>query len=134
MFAIGVDLIEIERVARSMERFGQRFLNRVFTEREQRYCNGRVQSLAARFAVKEAVGKALGTGIGDVRWLDIEVMNDEDSRPSLILQGAAAIHARQQGLDSWAISLSHSETHAIAMVVGLRSQVADRSEISFLDV
>ena len=134
MFAIGVDLIEIERVARSMERFGQRFLNRVFTEREQRYCNGRVHSLAARFAAKEAVGKALGTGIGDVRWLDLEVMNDEDSRPSLILQGAAAIHARQQGLDSWAISLSHSETHAIAMVVGLRSQVADRSEISFLDV
>lgn len=134
MFAIGVDLIEIERVARSMERFGQRFLNRVFTEREQRYCNGRVQSLAARFAAKEAVGKALGTGIGDVRWLDIEVMNDEDCRPSLILQGAAAIHAHQQGLDSWAISLSHSETHAIAMVVALRSQVADRSEISFLDV
>jgi len=125
MLAVGVDQIEVARVKQSLGRFGQRFLRRVFTEREQRYCNGRAQSLAARFAGKEAVAKALGDGIGDVGWQEIEIVNEENGRPVLLLHGAAREAAHKQGLDAWAISLSHTETHAIAMVVAMRTTESD---------
>ncbi len=120
MLAIGVDLIEVERIKRSLDRYGERFLGRVFTERERSYCSGRPQSLAARFAAKEAVGKALGTGIGDISWQEIEVVNEENGRPTLRLHGAAQRAAHRQGLSEWAVTLSHTETHAVSMVVALR--------------
>ncbi len=110
----GVDMIEIERIARALDRFGVRFADRIFTVAEQKHCHGRVSSLAARFAVKEAVAKALGTGIGDMRWLDIEVINDERGRPHLHLHNTAHTIAQAQGLTTWSISLAHTETHAIA--------------------
>jgi holo-[acyl-carrier protein] synthase len=119
MLAVGIDMIEVERVKRSIERFGSRFLTRVFTERELRTCGGRVERLAARFAAKEAVGKALGTGIGDVRWLEIEIITEANGRPILLLHGAAEEIARANGLDIWTVSLSHTETHAIGMVVAM---------------
>ena len=125
MLAVGVDLLEVERVELSLERFGQRFLDRVFTEREQQYCNGRAQSLAARFAAKEAVGKALGTGLGDAGWHEIEIVNEENGRPFLLLHGAAQDLARQQGLNNWTVSLSHTETHAIGMVVAMRAMESE---------
>lgn len=112
-------MIEIERVARSLERFGTRFANRIFTAQEQAHCHGRVPSLAGRFAIKEAVAKALGTGIGDMRWLDIEVLSDERGRPHLQLHNQAQAIASAQGLTVWSISLSHTATHAIGMAVGM---------------
>ncbi len=121
MLAVGVDLVEIERVEQSLEKYGQRFLARIFTEGEQIYCNGRVQSLAARFAVKEAVGKALGTGIGDVSWQDIEIVNEENGQPVLRLHGDAQRIASQQGLDYWTISLSHTAAYAVGMAVAVRT-------------
>jgi len=120
MLATGVDLIEIERVERSIERLGQRFLDRIFTEQEQVYCNGRVPSLAGRFAVKEAVSKALGTGIGDMRWVDIEIVCDDRGRPELRLHDTAHALAETLGLKHWSISISHTNTHAIGFVVAMR--------------
>jgi holo-[acyl-carrier protein] synthase len=117
MLATGVDLIEIDRVRRGLERYGARFADRFFTAQEQAQCAGRAASLAGRFAVKEAVGKALGTGIGDVAWKDIEVLNDERGRPHLTLHNDAARLAAEQGLGEWAISLSHTGTHAVGLVV-----------------
>jgi holo-[acyl-carrier protein] synthase len=119
MLAIGVDMIEIARIERGIQRHGGRFLARFFTEQEQVYCNGRAASLAGRFAVKEAVGKALGTGIGDIRWLDVEVVCDGRGKPELVLHNAAKALAASRGLTTWAISLSHTETHAIGFVVAM---------------
>ncbi len=120
MLTSGVDLIEIERVERSIDRLGQRFLDRVFTVQEQVYCNGRVPSLAGRFAVKEAVSKALGTGIGDMRWIDIEIVCDDRGRPELQLHEKAQELAEIMGLKHWSISISHTKTHAIGFAVAMR--------------
>lgn len=119
MLAVGIDMIEVKRIHNSIERFGLRFLQRIFTERELNYCNGRVERLAARFAAKEAVGKALGTGIGDVSWQEIEIVNEANGRPYLLLHGAASKIAGASGLGSWALSMSHTDTHAIGMVVAM---------------
>jgi len=121
MLAVGVDLVEVSRVEASATRYGPRFYDRVFTPQEQAYCAGHAARLAGRFAIKEAVGKALGTGIGDVRWTDIEVVCDARGRPTLVLHDAAQRLAVELGLSDWAISLSHTETHAIGFVVALRS-------------
>ncbi|MFL7838729.1 MAG: holo-ACP synthase [Candidatus Promineifilaceae bacterium] len=121
MLAVGVDLIEVARVKESLARYGQRFLDRIYTEQEQDYCNGRVDRLAARFAAKEAVSKALGTGIGDTTWREIEIINEENGRPVLLLHGAAQELARTQNLETWSISLSHTEAYAISTVVAMRS-------------
>ena len=118
MKAIGVDMIETARIAQSIDRFGQRYLQRVYTAQELAYCQGRVNSLAARWAAKEATGKALGTGIGDVSWQEIEVISQPNCQPSLRLHGAAAALAAQLGIASFAISLSHTKDYAIAFVVG----------------
>jgi holo-[acyl-carrier protein] synthase len=114
---IGVDLIDVPRIERAMHRHGERFFTRFFTAAERAYCQNRPERLAARIAVKEAVAKALGTGIGDVRWVEIEVSSDERGRPLLTLHGAAADLAAALGLQVWEISLSHSHSQAIAFVV-----------------
>ncbi|MBT3338840.1 MAG: holo-ACP synthase [Anaerolineae bacterium] len=115
----GVDLIEIERIAAVIERHGERFLTRVFTPREIADCGGRIESLAARFAAKEATAKALGCGIGDVAWREIEIRREENGAPKLLLHGEAARLAKEKKLSTWSISLSHSQSHAIAMMVGI---------------
>jgi holo-[acyl-carrier protein] synthase len=115
----GVDLIEISRVRDAIERHGERFLARMFTENEQRECGGRVWSLAVRFAAKEATSKALGLGIGDVSWLDIEIRSDENKAPYIVLHGEGERLAKQKGLSNWAVSLSHTEEHAMAFVVAM---------------
>lgn len=115
----GIDMIEVDRVRRGLERYGDRFSHRFFTVRELDQCRGRPTSLAGRFAIKEAVSKALGTGIGDIRWKDVEVINDARGRPELILHGDALRLANEQGLSMWSISLSHTNTHAIGIVVAL---------------
>ncbi|MFN8412473.1 MAG: holo-ACP synthase [Anaerolineales bacterium] len=113
----GIDLIEIERVREAIERHSDKFVARIFTEREQRECGGRVASLAARFAAKEAAAKALGTGIGDVSWLEIEVGGDENNAPHLYLTGIAEQIAKEKGLVTWSVSLSHTHSHATALVI-----------------
>ncbi len=122
MLAVGVDLIDVARVERSLERLGQRFLDRVFTPQEQAYCAGRATSLAGRFAVKEAVAKALGTGIGDVRWVDIEVVCDQRGRPELALHAAAHDLAAELGFVHWSISLSHTDNQAVGFAVAMGEQ------------
>lgn len=113
----GVDLIEIARIEAALARHGERFLQRVFTAQEiERYAQ-RSNSLAARWAGKEAVAKALGCGIGDIAWTDIEILSDDDGAPLLHLHGKAATLAAGLGLQGWSISLSHSAELAIAFVV-----------------
>jgi holo-[acyl-carrier protein] synthase len=110
-------MIDVDRIARAAERYGDRFYARFFTEAEMERCGHAPHRLAARFAAKEAVAKALGTGIGEVRWVEIEVDSDPRGRPLLRLHGAAAHLAATMGLTTWEISLSHTQTHAIAFVV-----------------
>lgn len=119
MLACGVDFILVVRIEETIGRFGARFLDRVFTSAEQRYCAGRASSFAARWAAKEAVAKALGVGIGDVMWREIEVVNDSRGAPSIALHGAAADLAQTRGLHQWAVSLTHDDGRAVAMVVAM---------------
>ncbi|RLC54791.1 MAG: holo-[acyl-carrier-protein] synthase [Chloroflexota bacterium] len=119
---VGVDLIEILRVGRMLTRYGDRFLERVFTPAEILYCRGRLAELAARFAAKEAVAKALGVGVrmmarDGIHWQDVEVIGDVRGKPHVRLYGRAAERAGELGLTEWAISLSHTREHAIAFVV-----------------
>jgi holo-[acyl-carrier protein] synthase len=115
----GVDLIEIGRIREAIERHGDRFLNRVFTPLELAEVQDDSASLAVRFAAKEAVAKALGTGIGVVCWQDIEIRRGPARQPRLCLHGAAAQLAGELGLVDWSISLSHTQYIAIAMAVAI---------------
>lgn len=126
--AVGIDIIEIARIQRSLNDFGDRFLKRVYTEREREWYGSRVNELAARFAAKEATSKALGTGIIGIRWREMEVLPNRRGKPVLILHGRAAERARQLGLTSFSVSLTHSRTDAMAFVVakGADSGIADR--------
>lgn len=118
MLAVGVDIIEIERIEQALARHGDRFYQRFFTNQERTYCSGRADRLAGRFAVKEAVAKALGTGIGDVSWTEIEIICDSRGKPELHLHGQAKKLAETIGLTQWSISLSHTATQAIGFVTG----------------
>jgi len=117
----GTDLTEIDRIANSVERFGERFLQRIYTPGELRYCmrkRNSAESLAARFAAKEAGAKALGTGIAKgVSWLEIEVTHLPGGRPTLVLHGRAAERAAAMGVSTLHLSLSHSRDMAIATVI-----------------
>ncbi|MGD2159116.1 MAG: holo-ACP synthase [Anaerolineales bacterium] len=115
----GVDLIETNRIQRSIQRHGERFLKRVYTPQELEQAGSNHASLAARFAAKEAVAKTLGTGIGQICWDEIEILRGPERQPILHLHGNAQRLAAERGLTTWSISLSHSNTHAIAMVVAL---------------
>jgi holo-[acyl-carrier protein] synthase len=117
MLATGVDIIEIPRIAQAHARWGDRFLNRVFTPGEIAYARGRAPQLASRFAAKEATMKALGTGIRGVGWREVEVVRSRGGPPSLVLHGRAAARAKRLGLDTFALSLSYSQELAIAFVV-----------------
>jgi holo-[acyl-carrier protein] synthase len=119
--AVGLDLIEIRRIEEVVQRRGRRFLERVFTIREIEQCEGEPHRLAARWAAKEATAKALGTGVGDLAWGEVEVLCDARGAPVLHLRGAALQLARARGLDVWSVSLSHSGSQAAAVVVGLRA-------------
>jgi len=114
----GIDLIEVGRVREAIERHGVRFLERIYTPKELAEAANSMPSLAARFAAKEAAAKALGCGIGIVRWRDIEILRDANRQPRIILHGPAARRAEEQGLQSWSVSLSHTREHAVAVIVG----------------
>ena len=117
--ATGVDLIEIARIEEVIARHGKHYLDRIYTPAELEQCGKRAESLAGRFAAKEAVAKALGCGIGDVGWLEIEVLGDEQNAPRLKLFGEALKKANELGLSTWSVSISHSQSHSVALVVAL---------------
>jgi holo-[acyl-carrier protein] synthase len=117
----GIDIAEVPRIRHSIERFGERFLRRIFTENEIRYCDSKVnraERYAARFAAKEAAMKALGTGWNHgVRWRDCEVVRMPGGRPTIAFHGKAAEFAARLGARNSALSLSHTAEQAIAQVI-----------------
>lgn len=122
--SVGVDLVEVARIQRALEnrRTGPRFRNRVYTEKEIEYCEqktrGKYLSYAGRFAAKEAVMKALGRGWGSkVRWLDIEVLPAPGGKPEISLHRATAAFARDLGIQRFSLSITHTETYAMAYVI-----------------
>jgi holo-[acyl-carrier protein] synthase len=114
----GIDLVEIARIAESIDRHGERFLARIFTPQERLSCAEKIESLAARFAAKEAVAKALGSGVDGFGFCDIEITRAENGAPGLVLHGGAAQKATEQGLTRWSLSLSHGREQAIAIAIG----------------
>jgi holo-[acyl-carrier protein] synthase len=121
MLRIGVDMIEVERIEQAMARHGERFFARFFTTTEREQARNIPARLAARFAAKEAAAKALGTGIGAVCWVDIEVWSDDAGQPHLRLYETAARLAAEMGLSDWQVSLSHTQGIAVAFVVATNS-------------
>jgi holo-[acyl-carrier protein] synthase len=120
MHHIGTDIIEIARIREAVNRWGESFLYRVFTEYEVRQYSKSISSLAARFAGKEAVIKALGTANKGISWREIEILSQPDGKPIVSLHGKAHHHASSLGLKELSISLSHSKENAIAFVVAER--------------
>jgi holo-[acyl-carrier protein] synthase len=121
VIGIGVDLVECERIQHSLDRFGDRFLRRVFTNGEIEYSMSMkfpARHLAARFAAKEAVSKAFGTGIGkSMGWQDMDVRKKESGEPFLVLSGGAESLSKDRGVTKTFITLSHTDHHALAMIV-----------------
>jgi len=117
----GIDIAEVPRIRQSIERFGEKFLRRIFTDGEIRYCDSKVnraERYAARFAAKEAAMKALGTGWNHgVRWVDCEVVRQPGGRPAISFHGKAAEFAARLGVKNTALSLSHTAEQAIAQVI-----------------
>ncbi|MBI4299551.1 MAG: holo-ACP synthase [Chloroflexi bacterium] len=120
MLTTGIDIMEIERIEAALARWGDRFLWRVYSPKEIAFCRGRVPELAVRFAGKEAVMKALGTGARGVGWREIEILPMRGGKPLVHLHGRARSRADALGLGELAISLSHSRIYAVASVVGGR--------------
>ncbi len=123
IFGIGIDVVEVARIASAIERHGEPFLARLFTPAERAYCESRknpAPHFAARFAAKEAVVKALGTGIGaHAGWLDLEIVRNEAGAPRLALAGAAADFAGRNGICEIQISLTHTKEYAAANAVAV---------------
>ena len=115
----GTDLIEISRIEEVVARHGRHYLERIYTPAELEQCGKRVESLAGRFAAKEAVAKALGCGIGDITWKEIEILGDEHNAPVLTLHGVAEQIAKELKLTTWSVSISHSQSHSVAFVVAI---------------
>ena len=117
MNCIGVDIIEIERIESAIRQWGDHFLNRIYTEDELNICQGLISSLASRFAAKEAVMKALGTGTIGVSWREIEIVSDINGKPLLNLYGRAKDKAKELNLDEFCVSLSDTKQYAVAIAV-----------------
>ena len=129
-YAIGIDMVAIPRVQAVLDRHPSRFLRRVYTPEEVAFCRGRVPELAARFAAKEAVMKALGTGARGVAWREIEVLPNRRGKPLVYLYGRAQKRAERIGLRDLDVSLSHEREFAIASVVGVREEPPEDPQVS----
>ncbi len=116
----GTDIIEISRIQEAIERWGEHFLDRIFTDSEVRLYRGQGESLAARFAGKEAAIKALDASAGVIGWREIEILSEDSGKPVIHLYGRAQERARELGLAELEISLSHSREYAVAFVIGIR--------------
>ena len=119
MKGIGTDIIEIERIELAISRSGQQFLDRVFTPAEQEYCGGKIYCLAGRFAAKEAILKALGTGLRGLRWTNIEVLPNYQGRPEVRLSGGALEMAEAMEISKILVSISHDRGRAVAFAVAV---------------
>ena len=123
IYGIGVDLIKVDRLARVVERYGERFLKRVYTDREIAYCNSRAQQgvyqFAQRFAAKEAFSKALGVGLrrGGIRWREVEVIPNPMGKPELALSGRAAALCAESGVTGMHLTLTDEDRRALAVVI-----------------
>ena len=118
---LGIDIIKVERIRGSLERFGERFSKRVLTPSEQRYVRMRPETFAGRWAAKEAVSKVLGLGVRGIGWKDIEVVRLPTGQPSVKLHGRAAARAEQLGMERIALSISHESDYAVAIAFGIRT-------------
>ena len=117
----GVDIISVIRIKEIIDRWGDKFLKKVFTQGERSYCNDKTipaQHYAVRFAAKEAAFKMLGTGMRDVRWCDVYIKRDDLGKPEVKLRGRAAHKADQLGIEKLHISLSHEKKYAVAYLIG----------------
>jgi holo-[acyl-carrier protein] synthase len=127
IFGIGVDVVEIRRVQQSIDRLGDAFLNRLFTPREREYCDRMTHSsrhYAARFAAKEAIAKALGTGIGeDLNWQDMEILRKPNGQPYVVVSGRGKQFMSSRSISRILISLSHADHYAAANAVACCEEV-----------
>ena len=117
---LGIDIIKVERIRTTLARFGRRFARRVLTEAEDRYVRDRPETLAGRWAAKEAVSKVLGLGVRGIGWTEIEIDRLPTGQPSVRLHGRAARRAEQLGMDRIAVSISHESEYAVAIAFGIR--------------
>jgi holo-[acyl-carrier protein] synthase len=117
---LGIDIIKVERIRATLERFGARFSTRVLTPVEQRYVRDRPETMAGRWAAKEAVSKVLGLGVRGIGWRDIEIERLPTGQPSVRLHGRAAARAEQLGMGRIAVSISHESEYAVAIAYGVR--------------
>ncbi len=118
---LGVDIIKVDRIRRTIDRFGERFFRRVLTVGEQRYVRGRPVTMAGRWAAKEAVSKVLGLGVRGIGWTEIEIERLPTGAPSVRLHGRAARRSEQLGMGRIAVSISHEGDYAVAVAFGLRT-------------
>ncbi len=118
---LGIDIIRVDRIRRTLERYGARFSRRVLTPAEQHYVRDRPETFAGRWAAKEAVSKVLGLGVRGIGWRDIEVERLPTGQPAVRLHGRAAARAEQLGMDRVAISISHEADYAVAIAYGIRT-------------
>ena len=118
---LGIDIIKVERIRASLERFGSRFTQRVLTPSEQRYVRDRPETMAGRWAAKEAVSKVLGLGVRGIGWRDIEIERLPTGQPAVRLHGRAQTRADQLGMGRIAVTISHEADYAVAMAFGLRT-------------
>jgi holo-[acyl-carrier protein] synthase len=118
---LGIDIIKVDRIRASIERFGERFSKRVLTTNEQRYVRMRPETFAGRWAAKEAVSKVLGLGVRGIGWRDIEIERLPTGQPSVRLHGRAAARAEQLGMDRIAVSITHESDYAVAVAFGVRT-------------
>src|SRR5581483_11335288 len=119
--AVGIDIIEVDRIRKVYEHHGERFLHRVYTEREIQQCRGKISRLAGRFAAKEAISKALGTGLHGVAWREMEVVQLRSGRPTVRLHGNARKRAELLGLSAFDVSIADLQTFSIAIAVALQA-------------
>jgi holo-[acyl-carrier protein] synthase len=118
---LGVDIIKVDRIRAALERFGPRFSKRVLTDAERAYVRDRPETMAGRWAAKEAVSKVLGLGVRGIGWRDIEVERLPTGQPAIRLHGRAAARADQLGMDRIAVSITHESDYAVAIAFGVRS-------------
>jgi holo-[acyl-carrier protein] synthase len=118
---LGIDIIRVERIRAALTRFGARFSKRVLTEGERRYVRDRPETMAGRWAAKEAVSKVLGLGVRGIGWRDIEIERMPTGQPAVLLHGRAAARAGQLGMERIAVSITHESDYAVAIAFGIRT-------------
>jgi holo-[acyl-carrier protein] synthase len=119
--AVGIDIIEVERVRKVFEKHGERFLHRVFTDNEILQCRGKATRLAGRFAAKEAISKALGTGLRGIKWREMEIVQLRSGRPSVRLHGFAKLRAQELELSAFDVSIADLAQTSIAIAVAIQT-------------